>query len=652
MLFALLAQGVGPALSQASQLIPGEQCFSATTATSGGSTGVITSLGTLSGGSGYVAGSGAYSNVPLTGGSGQGALATITVSAGAVNLVILTNPGFHYALGDVLSANNANLGGSGSGFSIPVATIATTGTGMVGALATITPGTGGTTGVYGGIPLTGGAGSGATANITVSGGGVTAVAILNPGVGYQVGDILSANSGSIGNVSGFSVPIGTVAINSSLAGGTVSYYIPNTQTFKQTWQNATQTSLNTNPVQLDANGCAIVYGTGTYRQILKDSLGNTVWDQLTTALAIGNNSFWAGQAGGTANAITVTDAGFAGVDGSIINFLPLLSNTGATTLNPSSFGNIPVVKDTASGPVALTGGEIVVSGQPNIVSVQFSATQFNFHLLNTVIGAPVATQPPLCGASGLTIVNNTGSPSAVVTVTARQLVLQNAGGFTVNRANTSFTINTTLGNMTSAAGGMDGEAPGISAWIDLFGIDNGTAAAGLGSLAAGNGQTPVLPTNYTYKCYLGAVRVDSSGNLLHTIQHGVRTQYVVTAASNTAALPVIDSGSKGTVTTPSTWIAEPISSFVPPTAGVIELNLQIQNGTNGAALAAPNNAYGSIASTTNPPPCSENGGGVTALTLSMSCSFVIEPANTVYYSSSTASAALAAEGWIDAVNAN
>lgn len=67
------------------------------------------------------------------------------------------------------------------------------------------------------------------------------------------------------------------------AGGSVYFYIPNTATPKNTWQNSGETILNTNPVILDAAGRAIIYGDGDYRQVLQDSLGNTVWDQLTTS---------------------------------------------------------------------------------------------------------------------------------------------------------------------------------------------------------------------------------------------------------------------------------------------------------------------------------------------------------------------------------
>ncbi|HEX8835443.1 MAG TPA: hypothetical protein VF748_00775 [Candidatus Acidoferrum sp.] len=86
-------------------------------------TGPIAGLGTITGGSGYTAGT--YLNVPLTGGSGTQARANITVAGGVVTSVQMTSAGtVNYVPGDTLSAAAANIGGTGSGFSVPVATIA------------------------------------------------------------------------------------------------------------------------------------------------------------------------------------------------------------------------------------------------------------------------------------------------------------------------------------------------------------------------------------------------------------------------------------------------------------------------------------------------------------------------------------------------
>jgi len=83
----------------------------------------------LTTGLGYV--DGIYSNVPLTGSAtGSGALATVIVAGGVVTSVSIPpsnqtpgNGGTGYVVGDVLTASNSNLGGSGIGFSITVLTV-------------------------------------------------------------------------------------------------------------------------------------------------------------------------------------------------------------------------------------------------------------------------------------------------------------------------------------------------------------------------------------------------------------------------------------------------------------------------------------------------------------------------------------------------
>jgi len=82
---------------------------------------VINTLGAITGGSAYTAGT--YFNVPLTGGTGSGALATVTVSGGAVTAVTITNGGLQYTAGGSLSASATNIGGTGSGFSVLINTV-------------------------------------------------------------------------------------------------------------------------------------------------------------------------------------------------------------------------------------------------------------------------------------------------------------------------------------------------------------------------------------------------------------------------------------------------------------------------------------------------------------------------------------------------
>jgi hypothetical protein len=92
---------------------------------------IISSFGTLTGGSGYT--NGLYYNVQLTGGSGTAAYADITVSGGSVISVAIRNGGCLYKVGNTLSAAAANIGGTGTGFSVPVAAVTNvTGTSWLG----------------------------------------------------------------------------------------------------------------------------------------------------------------------------------------------------------------------------------------------------------------------------------------------------------------------------------------------------------------------------------------------------------------------------------------------------------------------------------------------------------------------------------------
>jgi hypothetical protein len=83
--------------------------------------GPILTTNNLVGGSSYT--NGTYTNVPLTGGSGSGAQALVVVSTNTVTSVTITAGGQYYAVGDTLSAASSSIGGTGSGFSVKVATV-------------------------------------------------------------------------------------------------------------------------------------------------------------------------------------------------------------------------------------------------------------------------------------------------------------------------------------------------------------------------------------------------------------------------------------------------------------------------------------------------------------------------------------------------
>lgn len=80
---------------------------------------ILTLANGFNAGSGYT-NNGTYNGVALTGGSGSGATANITVAGNAVTQVVLVNKGTGYKAGDILSAAAATIGTSGSGFAIAV----------------------------------------------------------------------------------------------------------------------------------------------------------------------------------------------------------------------------------------------------------------------------------------------------------------------------------------------------------------------------------------------------------------------------------------------------------------------------------------------------------------------------------------------------
>jgi hypothetical protein len=80
------------------------------------SSGNIVEFGTIVPGADYT--DGTYPVVALTGGTGTGATADITISSGKVATVTLVAQGQNYTDGDILSALASDLGGTGSGFSV------------------------------------------------------------------------------------------------------------------------------------------------------------------------------------------------------------------------------------------------------------------------------------------------------------------------------------------------------------------------------------------------------------------------------------------------------------------------------------------------------------------------------------------------------
>jgi hypothetical protein len=233
-----------------------------------------------------------------------------------------------------------------------------------------------------------------------------------------------------------------------VSSGSVYMLTPNTTTPKNTWQDSGQTILNPNPIPLDANGCAIIYGTGSYRQQVYTGpvvgglpSGSLLYDVTTADTSSFQSVFWAGLSGGTPNAVTVTDASFNNTDGSVINFLALNSNTGATTLSVSGAAPVAIKAPSTTGPIAITASCIVAN---NPVSVVYSSSAAAFILLTPCQGgaggaATSAIVPPggyLTLSSDTNNIIITGDTTGATTVfytpyTSNQVPIWNGTSYTL-----------------------------------------------------------------------------------------------------------------------------------------------------------------------------------------------------------------------------
>lgn len=157
-----------------------------------------------------------------------------------------------------------------------------------------------------------------------------------------------------------------------VVGGTVGFYIPSTTTPKATWQDSGETTPNTNPVILDGLGTALIWGSGSYREILKDNTGSVIWDGLTTSPA-------AASGGGTVTSITCGTGLIGGtitLTGTCSLDLSRVFTTSLTGLVPASGGgttNFLRADGTFAAPPTAGGAALLASSNTFTQFNEFSA---------------------------------------------------------------------------------------------------------------------------------------------------------------------------------------------------------------------------------------------------------------------------------------
>lgn len=159
------------------------------------------------------------------------------------------------------------------------------------------------------------------------------------------------------------------------------------------------------------------------------------------------------------------------------------------------------------------------------------------------------------------LVLNQATP-ATVDIDARALLLKTVAGAAIRVEDVDLTVDITM----SGANGLDTGVEAVSTWYHVWVISDGSTVAGLLSTSA---TIPTLPGGYVYRGYAGAVYNDAGGDFVAFFQRGAFVGQAVQKA--------IDNG------TSPTFAAVSLSAYVPTTANLVQVKLQIE-ASSGTAV--------------------------------------------------------------------
>lgn len=294
-----------------------------------------------------------------------------------------------------------------------------------------------------------------------------------------------------------------------LASGQVFMYVPPaTTTAKTTWQDSARATPNSNPILLDAAGTALIYGSGGYRQLVKDVLGNTIWDAQTAATGNDTGSnIYGGTSTGTTNNQIIVPPVFSGTNGEQVAFTAGFTNSGPMTLNAGT-GVWALVAPTETGPSPLVGGEVttgnyvlaewdlagsrfvLVTPPGTVATTNWAQTLTNKSIsggANTITGIPLTTG--VVGNLPVTNLNSGTGASAATFWRGDGSWATPAGAGTVTNDNSLVTNSIVLGG----AGGVTGVKVVASLVTDGAGqVRLGTAGSVVGSVLFANATSGTI----------------------------------------------------------------------------------------------------------------------------------------------------------------
>lgn len=200
-----------------------------------------------------------------------------------------------------------------------------------------------------------------------------------------------------------------------LSSGKVYFYEVGTSTFKDTYTSSAATTINPNPITLNAGGKSPnggIYGIGTYRQVVRDKNNNLIWDAVTSPTGGGGS--------------TPTDVGDGNLVGTVLPWASLVA--------PNQY-------------LFAYGQEINRSAYPEFyTAITLQSNVICSSASNILTGLVDTSQIPIGAAVELSLCVNPGT--TVVSKTASTVTLSNPSSVSINSVATFFPFGNGNGSTT------------------------------------------------------------------------------------------------------------------------------------------------------------------------------------------------------------
>jgi hypothetical protein len=238
-----------------------------------------------------------------------------------------------------------------------------------------------------------------------------------------------------------------------LNGGKVFTYDAGTLTPKATYSDNTESTPLANPVILDSAGRTVIWGTGTYKFIVKDSLDNTIQTTDNVAMYSANSGsvIPSANAAGTVDVITADYNPNITLTDKVLVAISSLGANASTTPTFAPDGNTArtIVKNGSS---TLVAGDIGAAGSVHLL--QYDLTNTRWQLLNPAstvetVSNKTAAYTALTSDSVLTC----DATSAAFTVTLYTAVGNSGKKLTIKKIDASTNAVTIDANSTETIDG-------------------------------------------------------------------------------------------------------------------------------------------------------------------------------------------------------